>query len=223
MKYKFTRFVINLILRLVAHIDIFGLENIPSSGSSILATNHLGRLDPLLAYYILNRQDIIMFVAEKYRQIPVFRWFVKQLDAIFIERFNADFHAMRVALNRLRQGGVLVIAPEGTRSPTGALIEGRSGVSYLAAKTGVPIVPVALTGSEDKVVIAQLRRLRRVHITVRVGKPFVLSPIDDQDRDEVLQRYTEEIMCKIAALLPPSYRGVYADHTRLKELIEANG
>ncbi len=136
MKYKFTRFVINLILRLVAHIDIFGLENIPSSGSVILATNHLGRLDPLLAYYILNRQDIIMFVAEKYRQNLIFRWFVKQLDAIFIERFNADFHAMRVALNRLRQGGVLVIAPEGTRSPTGALIEGRSGVKLPGSQDG---------------------------------------------------------------------------------------
>jgi len=123
-------------------------------------------------------------------------------------------------LNRLQRGGVLAIAPEGTRSQNGALIEGRPGVSYLAAKAGVPILPVAATGTQDTLVKEQLSHLRKPHITVRIGQPFMLPPLQGQDRDAALQGYTDEIMCRIAALLPPDYRGVYADHPRLRQLIE---
>jgi len=219
MAYRIARWIINLILRLAARVEVDGLERIPRSGSFAVAPNHLGRLDPLLVYGFLDRKDIIMFVAEKYRQNALARWFTRQLDAIFIDRFNADFSAVREALARLRKGGVLVAAPEGTRSPTGALIEGRHGVSFLVAKAGVPIYPVGVTGSEDSYVVSQLRRLRRPRIHVRIGEPFTLPPLKGKDRDAALQEYTDEIMCRIAALLPPSYRGVYADHPRLKEFL----
>jgi 1-acyl-sn-glycerol-3-phosphate acyltransferase len=142
------------------------------------------------------------------------------MDAIWVDRFGADFRALREMLNRLQRGGVLAIAPEGTRSQNGALIEGRPGVSYLAAKAGVPILPVAATGTQDALVEEQLSRFRKTHITVRIGQPFILPPLQSQDRDAVLQGYTDEIMCRIAALLPPDYRGVYADHPRLKQLTE---
>jgi 1-acyl-sn-glycerol-3-phosphate acyltransferase len=219
MAYRIARWIIDLIVRLFCRLEVHGRERIPSSGSFAVASNHLGRLDPVLVYYYLDRKDIIMLVAEKYRKIPLARWFVKQLNAIWVDRFNADFSAVREALHRLRKGGVLVLAPEGTRSQTGALIEARPGVSYLVAKAGVPIIPVALIGSEDKYVVSQFRRLRRPHITARVGEPFTLPPLKGKERDAALQAYTDEIMCRIAALLPPSYRGVYADHPRLKELL----
>jgi 1-acyl-sn-glycerol-3-phosphate acyltransferase len=143
------------------------------------------------------------------------------LNVIWVDRFNADFSAIREALSRLKKGGALVLAPEGTRSKTGALIEGRPGISYLAAKAGVPIVPVAIVGSEDKVVVSYLKRLRRAPITIRIGEPFTLPPVPVKDREAALQQYTDEIMCRIAALLPVEYRGVYTDHPRLKELLEA--
>jgi 1-acyl-sn-glycerol-3-phosphate acyltransferase len=120
----------------------------------------------------------------------------------------------------LKEGHVLVIAPEGTRSQTGALIEGRSGASYLAAQSGVPVIPVGIHGSEDQVVGANLRRLRRTTIIARVGKPFQLPPLKRGQREQALQAYTDEIMCQIAALLPPEYRGVYADHPRLMEILD---
>ncbi len=219
MAYKIARGILNLIVRLATHLQVYGRERIPDSGSFVIASNHLGRLDPVLVYYFLDREDIIMLAAEKYQKIALARWFAKQLGAIFVNRFEADFGAVRQALRRLQKGGVLVLAPEGTRSQTGALIEGRHGVSFLAAKAGVPIFPVAVTGTEDRQVYPQLRRLRRAQVTIRVGEPFTLPPLSGKEREEALHGYTDEIMCHIAALLPPEYRGVYADHPRLQELL----
>ena len=133
MAYWFARSLIKLIIRLTCRLEIHGLERLPKTGAFAVASNHLGRLDPLLVYYLLDRRDIIMLVAEKYRENALARWFVRQLDGIFVDRFEADFRAVREALTRLRSGGLLVLAPEGTRSPTGALIEGPHGISYLAA------------------------------------------------------------------------------------------
>jgi 1-acyl-sn-glycerol-3-phosphate acyltransferase len=111
------------------------------------------------------------------------------------------------------------MAPEGTRSPTGALIEARPGASYLAARSGAPIVPVAVTGTEDKNVVAHLKRLRRVKVITRIGEPFTLPPLGRGDREVELKKDTDEIMCRIAAMLPLEYRGVYADHPRTLELL----
>jgi len=158
-------------------------------------------------------------VAEKYQKYGIVRWLVTKLDAIWLERFEADFHAIRETLERLKAGGVLVIAPEGTRSTTRGLLPGRPGASYMAAKSGLPVVPVAVTGTEDELVKARLKHLKRLDIRVRVGVPFTLPPAKGPERDAILQQGTDEIMCRIAALLPESYRGVYADHPRLKELL----
>jgi 1-acyl-sn-glycerol-3-phosphate acyltransferase len=112
-----------------------------------------------------------------------------------------------------------VLAPEGTRSPTEALIEGRDGASYLAAKTGVPVLPVALIGTEDRIVKHRLKHFQKLDITIWAGKTFNLPPLKGRNREEQLKQYTDEIMCQIGALLPPQYRGVYADHPRLKEIL----
>ncbi len=216
---KLAHFLVKLFVRLAAHVDISGLENAPQMGGFIAASNHLGRLDVPLAYVFIHRNDITMMVAEKYHKYAIIRWFVKHLDAMWVDRFNADFNALREALSRLKRGSVLVIAPEGTRSKSEALIEARPGSSFLAAKAGVPIVPVALTGTEDRLVMQQLKRLRRPHIHIRVGKPFSLPPIKSQGREQAIQKYTDEIMCQIAALLPPEKRGFYANHPRTLELL----
>ena len=216
---KLARFLINLFISLTARVEVHGLEYVSRYPSFVVASNHIGRLDAILVYHFLNRKDIIMLVAEKYARIPLARWFVKQLDAIFVDRFNADFTTLREALKRLKKGGVLVLAPEGTRSPTGALQQAWSGASYLAAKAGVPIIPVAVVGSEDSKFFPNLRRLRRTRVTIFAGEPFTLPPLPSRGRDAALHSYTDEIMCRIAAQLPPSYRGYYADHPRLKELL----
>jgi 1-acyl-sn-glycerol-3-phosphate acyltransferase len=219
MSFKSTRFLVRTAIHLIAHVEVTDLDNIPAAGAVIAVSNHLGRLDAMMPYTFSDRTDITMLIAEKYYANPIFRMLGKQLDGVFIDRFNADVGALREAFHRLKRGGLLVMAPEGTRSPTEGLIEGKPGSGYLAAKAGVPIVPVGITGTEDRLVGQQLRHLRRVQIRARVGKPFTLPPFDNKHREAAVQHATDEIMCQIAALIPPHNRGIYADHPRLAELL----
>lgn len=220
MSYFLARLIVRIVIHLLTRVKLIHSEYLPPEGQAyIIASNHLGRLDPVLVYYFIDRRDITLMVAEKYQKYWYWRWAVRALDAIFVDRFNADMNAVRTCLKRLKKGGVLALAPEGTRSPTGALIEGKPGTSFLAAKAGVPIVPAGVVGTEDRKVMSGIRRLRREEVTVRLGKPFTLPPLPHADREEALAQATEEIMCQIAALLPPETRGVYADHPRLKELL----
>ncbi len=175
----------------------------------------------MLAMVLSDRDDIIMMVAEKYQAYWIWRWTARKLDALWLDRHNADFRTLREVQKRLKAGGIAAVAPEGTRSPTGQMQPGKPGAAYLAAKTGVPIIPVAITGTEDKVVYGRLKRFQRLEITIRVGEPFSLPSLPRKNKDEFLQQSTDEMMCRIAALLPPEYRGVYAEHPRLQELLVA--
>jgi 1-acyl-sn-glycerol-3-phosphate acyltransferase len=176
-------------------------------------------LDAMLLFYAVDRWDVFIPTAEKREKIWFFRWLGKYLNFVFIDRFNPDLKAMRKIIALMEQGNILVIAPEGTRSKVGSMNEGKAGVSYLAAKLQRPIIPVGLTGTQDEVIISDLKHLRRGHITITAGKPFLLPPLTGKDRHEALKQDTDEIMCRIAALVPPQYRGVYADHPRLKQLL----
>jgi 1-acyl-sn-glycerol-3-phosphate acyltransferase len=219
MQIKIFGVVIRFIIWLIADVELSGLENVPDSSSFVIASNHIGRFDTALVFVALNRTDFILPVAEKYQKNPFTRFIGNMMGAIWLDRFNTDFKAIREILARIKQGGVLVIAPEGTRSKTGTLNAGKPGVAYLAAKSGLPIVPVALTGTEDRVVLDNLKHLRRSHFMGVAGQSFSLPPLSGKNRDETLQEYTYEIMCRIAVLLPEDKRGVYAEHPRLKALL----
>jgi 1-acyl-sn-glycerol-3-phosphate acyltransferase len=222
MVRKLVKWITRLLAFLTARVEISGLDKIPESGGCIVASNHIGRLEVLLVYAFLPRSDIILIAAEKYRKYGVFRWLVDRMDAVWVERFNADLHAVREVLKRLKQGEVFVIAPEGTRSKTEALQPARPGAAYLASKSGVPIFPVGVVGTEDRIVRENLKRLRRSRVRTVIGDPFVLPEPPKGNRDAVMEQNTDEIMCRIAALLPESHRGVYKDHPRLKELLQAS-
>ena len=213
------RWLLRRAIDLIARVEVRGYENLPKSGAFVIATNHLGMLDVTMLYYALDRWDVFVPTAEKWEEIPILKWAGKYLNFIFIDRFNPDLKAMRTMIKLMEQGNILVIAPEGTRSRVGYMGEGKPGVSYLAAKLNRPIVPVGLAGTEDKAVLNNLKHLRRTHITVTAGEPFSLPPLPTKDRDAALREDTDEIMCRIAALIPPKYRGIYADHPRLKALL----
>src|SRR5688572_6784103 len=220
MKY-IIRGLIRFIFNLIARVEVSGYENLPKDSSFVIATNHLGIADVPIAFYALDRWDMFVVIGEKWRDVGLFRWVGKHFNFIFIDRFNPDLKALRKIVSLMEKNNVLVIAPEGTRSRTGALIEAKPGVSYLATKLQRPIVPVAITGTEDKNLFGNLKRLRRSRITLTAGQTFSLPPLPRENRDEVLKRYTDEIMCHIAALLPERYRGFYADHARLQELLRS--
>ena len=219
---KVLRFLIRILLNLIARIEIRGKENVPLTGGMIISANHIGILDIIMVYYGIERTDIFIPVAEKWEKISWIRWLGNQLNFLFIDRYNPDLKAMRKMISLMEDGKCLVIAPEGTRSRTGGLIEGRPGVAFLAARSGFPVIPVAITGTEDKVLLGNVKRLRRSNVTLTGGKPFIIPPLPKENRDEVLQNYTDEIMCQMAAILPERYRGVYAKHPRLKELLQNN-
>jgi len=216
------RFLIRILLRLIARFEIRGKENVPLKGGMIISSNHIGILDIIMVYFAIDRTDLFIPVAEKWEKIGWIRWLGRQLNFLFVDRYNPDLKAMRKMIALMEEGKCLVIAPEGTRSRVGSLIEGKPGVAYLAARSGFPVVPVAITGTEDKVILGNVKRLRRSNVTLTGGKPFTIPPLPKQNRDEALKNYIDEIMCQMAALLPERYRGVYADHPRLKELLTNN-
>ena len=214
----FLIWLIRTLIDLIAHVEIQGFENIPEKGGFVVATNHLGRLDPALLFYLMDG-DFILTIAEKYEHHWLFGPLGNAAGSIWLDRFNADIPAIRKVLTRMKTGSILVIAPEGTRSKTEAMAEGKPGVAYLALKAGLPILPVGVTGTEDRLVIEQLKHFKKSQIKIIMGKPFNLPPLPRKDRDAALQAYTDEIMCRIGALLPENYRGIYAEHPRLKELL----
>lgn len=218
MTFKLIRFFIRALMRLIADIEVHGLEKIPG-GNLIGAANHLGRLDTAAMLAVIDRQDLIMPVAEKYKNHWLFGLIGRATNAIWLNRFEADFSALREILERMKQGGLLVIAPEGTRSKTEALQEAKVGVAFLASKSGFPVIPVAVTGTEDRLVLENLKRFRRSKIVVHVGDPFKIEIPKGKGREQALREATDEIMCRIAAMLPEKYRGYYANHPRLKELL----
>lgn len=218
MTFRFIRLLIRVLMRLIATIEVHGLEKIPA-GNLIGAANHLGRLDTAAMLAVIDRDDLIMPVAEKYKSHWLFGPIGRAANAIWLNRFEADFSALREILARTKNGGLLVIAPEGTRSKTEALQEAKVGVAFLASKSGFPVVPVAVTGTEDRLVVENLKRFRRSKIVVNVGEPFKIEIPKGKGREQELRAATDEIMCRIAAMLPEKYRGFYANHPRLKELL----
>jgi 1-acyl-sn-glycerol-3-phosphate acyltransferase len=210
--------IIVWLMKNLTTLEFEGVENIPQKGGVIIATNHMSRIDTTLLIMNPVRPEITALVTDKYKNHPIIGFIVSSADMIWLDRTKADFSAFKQAIELLRHGGALGIAPEGTRSKTGALIEGKPGAILLAVKANVPIVPVAVVGTETAV--AQLKKLRRPHLKATFGPAFTLPPLERDRRDEQLQRFTDEVMCRLAALLPEKYRGYYAGYARVQELLE---
>lgn len=196
--------------------EFIGLENVPASGGIIVATNHMSRIDIPLLFCLPVRPDITALVTDKYQSYPFFKWFTITAGGIWIDRTKADFTAFRLAAEVIAEGRALGIAPEGTRSD-GELLEGKSGTVLLALKTGAPVIPVGISGTD--MVNDEWKHFRKPHLAVHIGPPLTFAPLERDRREEHLQEYTTELMCQIAALLPEKYHGFYRGHPRLKEIL----
>jgi len=218
--YRLLQAIIRGIIKLFGTVHVEGVANFPTEGPYIIAINHLHWMDiPVL--FIVLPHETATFAAEKWEN----HWFVGRLlhtfgHAIFVRRGEADRRALVKAINWLKQGGVLGIAPEGTRSRSGVLQPGKPGVAYLASRTGVPVVPVAMWGHEK--FWKDVRRLRRPHVHIRVGRPIVFPGTPNRVKGELLDAYTEQIMLAIARMLPEEYRGVYAEKVKQQEHNDAH-
>jgi len=209
-RYRTIRAVISFLFRLLSRVEIQGLESIPDKGPYLLLTNHLHLLDsPALMMAFPYRAHV--FAADKRRNHWFYGPLFRSLDAIWVRRGEVDRAALRRALAVLAGGGILGLAPEGTRSKTGAMQQGHGGAAYMAFRTGARLVPVVITGQEK--IFPYLRRLRRATVHVTFGPAFdpPLTADPRKASGAEIRAFTDEIMYRLAALLPPEYRGVYAD------------
>ncbi len=206
--YHFANSFLRLFFRIVLDYRVTGLENVPRSGPLIVAINHSSFLDPLMAGAFIPRDIVMMSKIENLR-LPVLGIIVKLYGAFPIRRGEADVQAMRKALEVLRGGGALLMAPEGTRSQDGRLQPGHDGTALIALRTGARVLPVSIWG--QKPFWSNLARLRRTKVGFTVGRSFVFESPGRKPPRDVLHRMTQELMYQIAVSLPPQYRGVYGD------------
>jgi 1-acyl-sn-glycerol-3-phosphate acyltransferase len=197
------RFLSRWLLRLT----MIGAENVPLTGGVLLTMNHLGAADPVLVLGFSPRPVVTTGKAELL-DWPVVGLVVRAYGMIPLHRGQADRAALKILLGRLAGGDALLIAPEGRESLTGSLEPGQEGAAFLAQHADVPLVPVALTGTAWKEILPAWRRLRRPCVTLTFGRPYRLAAAGPR------AAAADEIMRHIAALLPPTYRGVYAGRSQ---------
>ncbi len=217
------RFIARKLLPLIADIDVRGDVSKLPKGGYMLASNHLGRLDSLVVYCVVDNDDLIHPLTDKYKKYWYGRLAGRIFNVTWLTRGEADLSAIKEFISRLKKGAVMIIAPEGTRSKAVSLLKAEPGAVYIANAANVGIIPVALTGTEDADVLARLKTFKRLKITVTAGDELYFPPdiksVKGAERDATLQSSVDEVMCRIAAMLPESYRGYYRDFPRVKELL----
>jgi len=213
------RWTLKTLFDIFAPMTAYGKENLELKGGYIVAANHMSYFDaPLMFVHIPRGRTMTALGTDKYKSYPFFAFILRMVGVIWVNRDAPSPASIKAAVQVLRSGEVLGVAPEGTRSrDTHALQEGKTGAAYLAITAGVPVIPVAVAHTD--LAANDLKHLRRSHVSIAFGKPLYFPAPARQERDAKLQEYTTELMCQIAALLPPEYRGVYADHPRLKQLL----
>ena len=208
-KQRVVKYFLLALLKVVARVDVQGLDSLPA-GSFVAVINHLSSFDTLTGIAVGPIRQATTFAAIEHRSDPFGGWILDQLGVIWVRRGEADREAIKIALDELQNGTVMAMAIEGTRSRTGGLQAGKTGPAFLASRTHVPMVPGAIWGTEN--IISNLKRLRRSEVHLRLGQPFHLP--EGRANTEQLEEYTDQVMLKIAAMLPPQYRGVYADRVK---------
>lgn len=200
---QFARLLARTLIRTLTKAEIRGLEFFPRNGPALIVINHLGDTDIALLLAALPAALDGLGKIELH-DFPILGTLMGWYGVIWLHRGQPDRRAIRCALDGLAEGRLLAIAPEGRYTLTHGLEEGGAGAAYLALKANAPIVPLALTGTENEHVYGNLRHLRRPKITLTVGQPFYLDSSLD------VQTATRQIMQTLASLLPPDYRGAYS-------------
>ncbi len=195
------RTAIKIVLLLLANIRLKGRYKLPRKGPYIIVSNHLSWLDVPLVPAYMSPQVVYMAKEELFHS--KIGWLVRLLGAFPVKRGEGDRQAIRAAGEQLKAGNVFIIFPEGTRSKTHTLGKGHPGMALIALRSGVPVIPVAVNGSE------KILKQWRPTVTVNYGDPIYLKPAGKKISREDIEEASETIMLKIAEMLPSEYRGEY--------------
>lgn len=195
---------IRTVVTALVHVRVEGRENLPASGPYILVSNHINWKDPPLISILLDLSVRYMAKVQAFGY-PLLGYIVRATGAFPVRRGEGDRRALVKALRVLAGGQILGFFPEGHRSESGALLRGKPGIGFLASRAGdVPVVPIAMIGTKQSI----LRLMFGGHAVLRVGRPFRVKELTDAERRDE-QATTDEVMTRIAALLPPEMRGAY--------------
>ncbi|MBV9691400.1 MAG: 1-acyl-sn-glycerol-3-phosphate acyltransferase [Ktedonobacteraceae bacterium] len=201
--YEAVRVAITLIITLIARLHVCGLHNVPRKGPLLLAPNHLAWTDiPLIPLHLPFK--VVYMAKEEYFTSNI-AWLTRFLGAFPVKRGEGDRQALRTAEEQLKKGNVVIVFPEGTRSRTRTLAQGHAGLGMIALRTGVPVIPVAIWGSEN------VLKKFGARVTICYGEPLVFKPKGTKVTREDIEEATETVMRKIATMLPAEYRGVYKE------------
>lgn len=204
--YAFATSLLRIALVLLTRWRVEGKKSVPRKGPMIVVCNHLSLIDPPLLAASMPRRLVFMAKDELFHSI-LWSWSIRAYGAFPIRRGEPDREALKQANLTLKRGLALGMFPEGSRSQDGQMKPAEAGTSLVALRSGVPVIPVAITGSEK---LTGLRGLfPRPEITVRIGEPFTLPRVEGRLSRAQLEESTELIMKRVAALLPEGYRGVY--------------
>jgi 1-acyl-sn-glycerol-3-phosphate acyltransferase len=216
-RYESRRRILRFLIRsigftLLAKIDhVEGIEKVPLKGSAILMINHINFIDPFVVMNILPRNIVPMAKVEVY-SYPVVGIFPRIYGVIPVQREEFDRRAVQGALDVLKEGEIILVAPEAHRGPE--LRTGKEGIAYLATRANVPIVPVAIDGTIGFPTFRLLARWREPGADVHFGSPFRFKNTGQRAGKEMLRLMTDEAMYILAAMLPEYRRGVYSDLSR---------
>ena len=201
-------FFLRAIIRTICIVD-GDFDKVPSIGPFLLAVNHINFMDaPLIASHLHIRPLTVLAKEETWNN-PVLGALFSLWGAIPIKRGEVDRTAFAAAMDALKGGKILAIAPEGTRSGTGLLKQGYPGIVIIAHKADVPIYPIAIYGGED--FWKNIRKIKRTPIHFAIGEPFFIRTDTGVTSKEGRQETVDEIMHQIAKLLPEEYHGYYTD------------
>lgn len=210
-RYEFRRRILkwlirNFALRLLVKLDrVLGVENVPRDGPALLMINHIAFVDPIVVMGCMPRNVVPMAKIEAYRY-PIIGIFPELWGAIPVRRGEGDRRALRLAMDVLEAGEIVLVAPEGTRSP--ALQSGKVGVAYLGYHTGTPVLPVAIEGTIGFPTPYPIG-WNKPGAVVSVGAPFRFKRQPRRPDRDMLRKMTDEAMSVLAAMLPFERRGAY--------------
>lgn len=198
--YRLSCFIVWTTLKVWERFKVEGAEHVPATGGCLIAANHVSFLDPpVVAVGVPHRQVHFMARDTLFRTF-IGRWYLTGVGTMPIDRTKGDVGALRKAISVVKEGKVLGLFPEGTRSPDGKLREAKGGIGFIIAKAGVPVVPAYVSGTFHALP-KHARRLRRGGVTVRYGRAMPFSEFAPLcDREDGYTRIGQLVMSRIAAL-----------------------
>lgn len=207
MKARIVNWFLRIIFSIICRIDKVELDKIPQKGPLILVGNHVNFLEAPVLVPFLDNPDITAIAKKDSWDNPLFNFLFNTWGAIPIDRDTIDQQAFRLSEQALKDGKILAVFPEGTRSKDGCLLKGKPGVVALAMRSKAVLLPMAFYGYEN--FWDNLKHFRRTDFHIVVGEPFRVHNNGDGLSRDVRQVMTDEIMFKISELLPEKYRGAY--------------